>query len=886
MAGEAPGRKQNHEVSGEAGANVASDPRLAVFRSPGEVREARAAQEVSEEHAGPASGGPGGPGGARPPRAQDTAREPGPAPRPHSAAASTAVPESATDDDVAAVDTLTDPGTPAAPPAPRSADDSAEKTEPNRDHAEGAEAPSGAGGAVDTGGDSAESTAPDDPAGSEESVKSGKPEESAPAERRPAAGANGSARGRTPVAEGGARTADAQEGGVSPAVGSASAKAGSGTARSVAAGSAKSGSEAAGSVAAGSAKSGSATADGAAGSASSAPAKPGAAPAAEPKAAPMKPQAGRGAGPDNGSAAKPAAGSVAEPAADVRPKAAAPAAPPAPAPGKPVVKPLVSDLPEERPGGAQDGSSGRSAPYRGPVAFGPPGSPARADGAPQAPPSPQSPAPGARSGAQSTASPSARPAPAPLPPAARPGPADGTGSGTASGAQGTAPAPDRAVGPEGTRPMPVPAAPEAPLKLLAELTNTPPPPQTALRTVGRRFKIWTPLVVLLAIVFVVVQAVRPLPSPSLDLTAAGSYAFHGTPLPSSMPWPTEGQSAVEVEGLGSLGVHGAQTPVPMASVTKVMTAYVVLHDHPLTGKADGPTITVDKQAADEAGAGDQSTAPVKEGQRFGERTMLQLLLIPSGNNIARLLARWDAGTQQAFVAKMTRTAASLGMTHTTYTGASGIEETTVSTAVDQLKLAREVMKNDVFRSVVALPNVTIPGVGRIFNNNNDLVRLGVVGIKTGSSTPAGGALMWAAHKTVDGKQQLVLGVVLQQHGGTTVDDSLQTALTRSQALIDSVQGGLTSATIVKKGEVVGKVDDGLGGSTPVVAAQDLTAIGWAGMRSDLVLTASGGLPHQAKAGTRVGTLAFGSGSARTTVPVVLQSDLAAPSFGTKLTRTG
>jgi D-alanyl-D-alanine carboxypeptidase len=369
----------------------------------------------------------------------------------------------------------------------------------------------------------------------------------------------------------------------------------------------------------------------------------------------------------------------------------------------------------------------------------------------------------------------------------------------------------------------------------------------------------------------------------LDLTASPSYTFPGAALPQSMPWPADGQSAAEIEGLGSLGVHGAQTRVPIASVTKVMTAYVILRDHPLGAKANGPLITVDAQAAQEAGAGDQSTAPVKAGQRFTERQMLQLLLIPSGNNIARLLARWDSGTQAAFVAKMTKVATGLGMTNTVYTGASGIEETTVSTAVDQLKLAREVMKNAVFRSVVALPNVQIPGVGRIFNNNNDLVKLGVVGIKTGSSTPAGGALMWAANKTVDGKQQLILGVVLQQRAGTTPDDSLQAALQRSQALIDSVQGGLTSATIVKKGEVVGEVDDGLGGSTPVVAGKNLDAIGWPGMKSDFTLTPADGLPHNAKAGTTVGTLSFGTGSARSTVPVVLQSDLHAPSFGSKLT---
>jgi D-alanyl-D-alanine carboxypeptidase len=480
-----------------------------------------------------------------------------------------------------------------------------------------------------------------------------------------------------------------------------------------------------------------------------------------------------------------------------------------------------------------------------------------------------------------------RPAPVPLPPAAKPAAKPPAKESTPQSTKTAAPAlpgEGEPVGPEGTLDMPVPGAP---LKLLAELTNTPPPRPTAWRTTLRRFKIWTPLVVVLALVYVIVQAVRPLPTPSLELTAARSYTFAGTPLAQSMPWPAQGQSVAEVEGLGLLGVHGAQTPVPIASVTKVMTAFVILRDHPLTGQQSGPLITVDQQAANESSSTDQSTAAVQVGQKFTERQMLQLLLVPSGNNIARLLARWDSGTQEAFVTRMTQAAAALGMTHTTYTGASGYEETTVSTAEDQLKLARQVMKNGVFRSVVALPNINIPGVGMIYNNNNDLVHYGVVGIKTGSSTPAGGALMWAATKSVGGKQQLVLGVILQQRGGSTVFDDLQIALKNSQKMIDSAQSGLTSATILKKGTVVGEVRDGMGGVTPVVAGQDLNAIGWPGMKVQLTLTAaSSGVPHNAKAGTPVGSLNFGAAGAQATVPVLLQHDLNEPSFGKKLVRLG
>ena len=81
-----------------------------------------------------------------------------------------------------------------------------------------------------------------------------------------------------------------------------------------------------------------------------------------------------------------------------------------------------------------------------------------------------------------------------------------------------------------------------------------------MRTIVRRVKIWTPLVVLLAVIFAVVQAVRPLPAPTLALTADASYTFEGgTP---HLPWPGEGQAAIEVEGIGTVGKYGEQKPRP------------------------------------------------------------------------------------------------------------------------------------------------------------------------------------------------------------------------------------------------------------------------------------------------------------------------------------
>ncbi|MFK4224089.1 serine hydrolase [Streptomyces sp. NPDC019890] len=438
---------------------------------------------------------------------------------------------------------------------------------------------------------------------------------------------------------------------------------------------------------------------------------------------------------------------------------------------------------------------------------------------------------------------------------------------------------------ERTKQQPMPPLP--PLDLLAELTNTPPPPQTPVRTVIRRVKIWTPLVLLLLIIFAVVQVLRPLPDPKLDLSAASTFTFKGGKL--SLPFPDEGQGAVEVEGVGSIGTYGAQKPAPLASVAKTMTAYVILRDHPLKGQEVGPKITVDQQAADESNNKDESRANFSKGQQFTEKQMLQLLMIPSSNNAARLLARWDATSEAEFVKKMNDAAKDLGMTDSTYTDPSGLKSTTMSTPQDQLKLAKAVMQNDVFRKIVDTTLTTIPGIDGTIRNNNDkaLLEPGVGGIKTGSSTPAGGNLLWAANVEVDGKVRRIVGVAMGAQKATILDDKLNLAIDYSIAMIKAAQQGVTSATVVKKGDVVGYVDDGLGGRTAVVATKELKAVGWGGLDVTIELTdGAETVPHSAKAGTVVGELSVGAGTGKVTAPVALQQDLTEPGFGAKLTRLG
>ncbi|MEU7407762.1 D-alanyl-D-alanine carboxypeptidase [Streptomyces sp. NPDC042638] len=434
------------------------------------------------------------------------------------------------------------------------------------------------------------------------------------------------------------------------------------------------------------------------------------------------------------------------------------------------------------------------------------------------------------------------------------------------------------VGPERTTQQPLP--PKPPLDLLAELTNTPPPPETPVRTIVRRVKIWTPLVLLLVIIFAVVQAFRPLPAPTLALTAKDSYTFDGR---TDLPWPGEGQGWIDGDGIGTMGRFGKQTPVAIGSVAKTMTAYIILKEHPLKPGQEGPNIKVDPKAEKEGGYdkdGESTLNTVKAGDHLTEKQALSAVMIPSANNIARLLARWDAGSEAAFVKKMNATARELGMTGTTYTDPSGLKETTVSTAKDQVKLGRAVVKVPALVAITSAASWTDPS-GHNWPNYNELpYRIGAIGIKTGSTTAAGGNLLFASRKKVGGQTVTVVGAILGQNKAPI----LGTANTVSKTALLAAQDALTSAKILKKGDVVGYVDDRLGGHTPIVVTEDVSAVGWAGLKARLSFT-SGAVPHTAKAGTQVGTLTVGDGTpGAVKVPVALQKDLSEPGFGAKLTR--
>jgi D-alanyl-D-alanine carboxypeptidase (penicillin-binding protein 5/6) len=242
-----------------------------------------------------------------------------------------------------------------------------------------------------------------------------------------------------------------------------------------------------------------------------------------------------------------------------------------------------------------------------------------------------------------------------------------------------------------------------------------------------------------------------------------------------------------VLGGGRPAASPREQPVPIASLAKVMTAYLTLERYPLSGPQDGFTITVtEAQAQAEAheAAENQSDVVVHAGERLTARQLLEALLIPSGNNIAWMLASRVAGSETGFIAEMNGKARALGMDDTAYTDPSGFDPSTVSTASDQLRVFRAAMRFPVFRQIVSMPSVTLPVAGTL-TNFIPLLADGYPG-KTGSDSAAGGCLAFFTRVTVAGRRLTAVGVVMGQGQGSDTSAILAAAGDAAQQLIHSV----------------------------------------------------------------------------------------------------
>src|SRR5258708_9978050 len=142
-----------------------------------------------------------------------------------------------------------------------------------------------------------------------------------------------------------------------------------------------------------------------------------------------------------------------------------------------------------------------------------------------------------------------------------------------------------------------------------------------------------------------------------------------------------------------------------------MTALVILKDKPLAKGDPGPTITItdtDVQSYNADVADKESVVRVQAGEQISQLQLLQGMLIPSANNFSEPLARWDAGSVEAFVAKMNDRAAALHLTHTKFVHTSGANPGTVSTPTHLMLLVMIAMNQAVLPQVVDIGSGDLP----------------------------------------------------------------------------------------------------------------------------------------------------------------------------------
>ena len=275
------------------------------------------------------------------------------------------------------------------------------------------------------------------------------------------------------------------------------------------------------------------------------------------------------------------------------------------------------------------------------------------------------------------------------------------------------------------------------------------------------------------------RSAAKLATPAAPSPAAATISAPGTGPPATPSPPRPSASpAIQVAGApGGVKAKGAVladaatgqvlwgrdlgTERPMASVTKVMTALLVLEGGNL-----GQQIRVPKAAMDYAWKNGGESAGLHPGDHLTAQQLLAALLLPSGADAAYTLAGVYGPGLNAFIARMNATAVRMGMTHTHFTSPDGLpyptETATYSTPSDLLTLGLAAMRYPVFRSVVDLRFYHLPkGPGHHqywWDNTDGLIGTyqGAVGIKTGYTDVANHCLLFEAAR---GNRTLI-GVVL------------------------------------------------------------------------------------------------------------------------------
>jgi D-alanyl-D-alanine carboxypeptidase (penicillin-binding protein 5/6) len=342
-------------------------------------------------------------------------------------------------------------------------------------------------------------------------------------------------------------------------------------------------------------------------------------------------------------------------------------------------------------------------------------------------------------------------------------------------------------------------------------------------------------------------------------------------------FPDFGRGAIGAVGFdGVLAASGDQTAFPIASITKVITALVVLDAKPIAAGEAGPDIQFTQADVDtyyDVLAQNGSLEPVTAGQVMSERQTLETMLIPSANNYAVSLARWAYGSVDAYLAAARTWLDAHGLHDTVVVDPNGLSAGNQSTPPNLVELGKLALADPTIAAIVAMPSATEPSIGQIDNTNKLLGTDGVDGIKTGTTDEAGACLLFSTDVAVGSQTVTLVGVVLGAPTHPVLDRGVL-------ALLDSVRPGFREVPLTTKGDAYATYRTRWGEKAKAVAATTATALTW----SDTPVTANVTVSplEEGAAGSDVGSLVFTVGAKTVTVPLKLDATIDEPDLWWRL----
>lgn len=381
----------------------------------------------------------------------------------------------------------------------------------------------------------------------------------------------------------------------------------------------------------------------------------------------------------------------------------------------------------------------------------------------------------------------------------------------------------------------------------------------------RRF---LPAVLVSVLALGMLLSMRPLPSAKASVSQLTQTEAKKV----SIPWPVYGQASIGAEGFGVLESRGEIRSMPMASITKLVTALTVLNKKPLKAGEQGPALVMsEKDVALYPSylSRNGSVVPVAAGQRISQYKVMQAMLIPSANNMADSLAVWAFGSMENYVKEANAYLKSVGLEMTSVADASGFSPQSVSTSDDLVRLGIIAMENPIVAEIVSQEQADLPLAGTIYSTNRLLGVSGVIGIKTGNTEEAGGCYLFAAKHSVQGQEILIVGAVLNA-------PTLSKAISDSRRMLEASKPGFEKVKAVSKNQLVSRYLSPWGKEASVIASKDVEVVTWQADNPKINLELRE-LKNPQKAGTKVGKVVVSAGGNSLEADAVLADDLEPPS---------